>query len=877
MPLHKHGLPNETLIEHFLARKEKYTEIITWLRRNKPSLRRIEIQQAEEQDTNTLFSFLCAAPTNLATVKPVCAQALQTADNALRQTSTTNQRLTTIPKARGVLTHGNPDDLYKTSIINQMTLNIFSLAESPYQRTNQQLAPFINTDMLIDNLVLDIFIHKAFATQLMEQRIIVLPTIRHNEAISLDQIKNIKAGEKIPYPYQIAIKEQNNDIETTEIREIEPIKNPRYLLWPVNNEHKEHYGLFILDLAETTTGNFPRAYYIEPLRLENILRSKEPNISASLPRPIDYDQLMKNKAYREELTTNLSPILYQSYLQELTPNLSIERNNFRYIHLAQEPGVNYCSDYIIAIVAQLAAKKLDIVSNGDSLLSLETNYLNIETVQTIRLLEIQRFNTDYYKYQIPSHLKKEIQNSPTPVNQKRTPDKRKADKKLDEALLNDVKHTNTRYNSLPKRSKIQKTSTEKIAVEVNLVEFPEIDTLHLVQGPAHLTVGDLHGNALKLLFILQRHGVITNLTQEMYTCFLMYYIQSVSQCITSEDLSEIRKLIDAIEVNSQATITLLGDILADRGGNDYLTLLILEKLHQSKITLHILLSNHDSDFIESYESPSRYDGVLKNITSGASESFNVYQISELQDYSPSMLNMGALIEEGVINIQTIDNLILKHYLPLLKLLFYTINDDETAITLYSHAPIGLTNILYLAMFFKIPYNDETVMALTATIDKLNDEFQKSYVQKEKIYTLIREKDAEVNSINMLTDPVNHLIWNRNCINLYRPPQHKGYHTHFVHGHHFYESQAAHIINLDNNLGKRHNEYQENYRGEYTALYSTERACLQKKQVPLPVGKSALSASPGGFFQERRTNPPLSTEDDQKVDREETKPSSFDTP
>ena len=122
MPLHKHGLPNETLIEHFLARKEKYTEIITWLRRNKPSLRRIEIQQAEEQDTNTLFSFLCAAPTNLATVKPVCAQALQTADNALRQTSTTNQRLTTIPKARGVLTHGNPDDLYKTSIINQMTL-----------------------------------------------------------------------------------------------------------------------------------------------------------------------------------------------------------------------------------------------------------------------------------------------------------------------------------------------------------------------------------------------------------------------------------------------------------------------------------------------------------------------------------------------------------------------------------------------------------------------------------------------------------------------------------------------------------------------------------------------------------------------------------
>ena len=59
----------------------------------------------------------------------------------------------------------------------------------------------------------------------------------------------------------------------------------------------------------------------------------------------------------------------------------------------------------------------------------------------------------------------------------------------------------------------------------------------------------------------------------------------------------------------------MGDILADRGNNDYLTLKLLEKLHSLEIPYEIMLSNHDLWFIEAaedyFQNPSkvRFDEI----------------------------------------------------------------------------------------------------------------------------------------------------------------------------------------------------------------------------------------------------------------------------
>ena len=70
--------------------------------------------------------------------------------------------------------------------------------------------------------------------------------------------------------------------------------------------------------------------------------------------------------------------------------------------------------------------------------------------------------------------------------------------------------------------------------------------------------------------------------------------------LTHQNISEFKAIIHKAQVNTDRALTLIGDELADRGNNDYFTLLVLKKLHDATSHVDIMLSNHRIEFIADY-------------------------------------------------------------------------------------------------------------------------------------------------------------------------------------------------------------------------------------------------------------------------------------
>lgn len=116
---------------------------------------------------------------------------------------------------------------------------------------------------------------------------------------------------------------------------------------------------------------------------------------------------------------------------------------------------------------------------------------------------------------------------------------------------------------------------------------------------SHVSIGDIHGNALKLIYTLIEEGVL-HLSPNQYGALRDIYYKSTDK-LTSEDLAKFRQIITEARINKKRAITLIGDELADRGQNDYFTLLVLKKLHNENTDINIMLSNHSVEFIRDYE------------------------------------------------------------------------------------------------------------------------------------------------------------------------------------------------------------------------------------------------------------------------------------
>lgn len=341
---------------------------------------------------------------------------------------------------------------------------------------------------------------------------------------------------------------------------------------------------------------------------------------------------------------------------------------------------------------------------------------------------------------------------------------------------------------------------------VDIDELPKVDERYLSAPGKQITIGDLHGNAIKLLFLLVMHGIAKNLSDSDYNELVTIY---KTRPLQTENKNQFNSLLNKIKFNKDTLIRFIGDELADRGCNDYFTLKLLEKLYINKVPVEILLSNHSVEFIEAYErSEDFYPAMLSN------------------SHTSSMVELQKLIETGVVTREEIIKLT-HSYKPTLKLISYSLDIASNTITLYSHAAMGINTIKDAAKQLDVLYSDLNAIALAQTIERINKKYQ-SLVQSNKVHTLYNSyaMNAGYSGYYDLTEtPIVLLMWNRlyeeNIIE--RPEQLNGFNLCYVHGHDSGNDQKASknskYFNLDNSLGKLPEDKYN--RGEYSALYSSE--------------------------------------------------------
>lgn len=352
-----------------------------------------------------------------------------------------------------------------------------------------------------------------------------------------------------------------------------------------------------------------------------------------------------------------------------------------------------------------------------------------------------------------------------------------------------------------------------IKEQVSIYTLPAFDTQHPAAPGTQISIGDLHGNTMKLIFLLVKHGIAKNLSQSDYNQLVSIYRKQTHE-LTKADLSAFNALLDKIEFNTNTKVRLIGDELADRGKNDYFTLKIIEKLHNKKVPLEILISNHGVEFVE------------------ASEIQNNFHAPMLQNgHASSMVALQQIIENGLVSQTEVVDLANRVYKPHLKALSYSLNEDKTGITLYSHAPIGINTIEKLAKDLGLNYTDGSAIQLAQTIDAINELFQ-AYVDAGAVHYLYSREQME-NGYSGYVEPhaaFEMLMWNRHYHEgqIKRPDMIGNYTVNYVHGHDSTPQTQHNIYNLDNILGKSDNLNQ----GEYTVLYSHETQLTNQRQLTL---------------------------------------------
>ena len=329
----------------------------------------------------------------------------------------------------------------------------------------------------------------------------------------------------------------------------------------------------------------------------------------------------------------------------------------------------------------------------------------------------------------------------------------------------------------------------------------------VIEGETQVSIGDLHSNAIKLLFVLQRHGIVDISAENYYNLVAIY----TKPCcyLTQDDMARFKKIIDQIPViNRNMLVRLIGDETADRGQNDYFTLKILEKLHQEKVPVTILLSNHGVEFVEAYE---RYIEQNKKFKS-----------TMLNHFAMSLIIMQSLIERGLIDGEEVIELANARYKPMLKALDYSLSADGSEITLFSHAGIDLLIVQCLAEKLGTVYNDATAADLAASIDAINAVFS-IHVQNNSVHTLydrssISQGGHGGSPIDKTEHPLEFIMWNRFYEKtLAREETLRPYRINYVHGHDRGDLSRNNIYNLDNILGKM----SWVNTGTYTALVSDD--------------------------------------------------------
>jgi WipA-like, phosphatase domain len=340
--------------------------------------------------------------------------------------------------------------------------------------------------------------------------------------------------------------------------------------------------------------------------------------------------------------------------------------------------------------------------------------------------------------------------------------------------------------------------------QADLKQYP--DNKNDVASREEITIGDLHGNAIKLIYFLLTHGVI-ELSETSYHALVDIYHKEVTS-LDEQDIANYLDIISKARINRHAKLRFLGDDLCDRGSNDYFTLKVFEKLAIEQVDFEIVLSNHGSFFLKAYEREEK------------SFSYNPYGEGKHESLVSSMLNLQKLIDMGLVSKHEVITLVDTYYLSHIQPIAYTLNKEENEFTFYTHAPVDLKIVQNIANDLNIGFTDATLDELALTFDRINSTISKWIRQGN--YTKHYDELKDNHKKNETKSPLEQLIWNRDYTIIDRIEKNHDYTLNYVHGH----DSEENVFSLDTQFGKG----LEKTKGSY-AIYYTRAASDKQPRKP----------------------------------------------
>lgn len=335
--------------------------------------------------------------------------------------------------------------------------------------------------------------------------------------------------------------------------------------------------------------------------------------------------------------------------------------------------------------------------------------------------------------------------------------------------------------------------------------------------------GDLHGNALTLLYTLLVEGII-ELDEQHYHLFAELYVK-YNECeqklFSFNDIAEFKRIISSIKVIAFPRLIFLGDELCDRQLSDYLTLLVFNVMHQQKLNYEILLSNHGLGFLSAYMNGFKYDVLSvpgQIINSRRVVMRKAYTIADLSRNSQrrSLNHLAGLLyqaeHENVNHNQLraeIMEMIESAYLPHLRVLACSLEVDMTTprvkpvVNIFTHAVVNLDIVDRLARLFQTPYKHAAPQDLLQTISRINDKFSSN--PKQYLSDLFANDTLPDDSINPLYSITHDRDVNDSDEGMYMPISGE-YDVCYVHGHDMRTHDTLHEFSLDNTLGRAVGNY-----------------------------------------------------------------------
>ncbi len=358
--------------------------------------------------------------------------------------------------------------------------------------------------------------------------------------------------------------------------------------------------------------------------------------------------------------------------------------------------------------------------------------------------------------------------------------------------------------------------------KVDLLRYPT-KKIHdfYINHDYEFVLPDLHGNALKLIWLLIFYKIVQMEPDDYQTLVHLYQKadhQTEYWCklyfdkrplllkfgkstppppLNADDICQWASILERSVFNKNAGyLTLVGDELSADGANDIFTLLTIRCMHEANIKFTILLSNHNLEFILTIE--NAYQEYLEMQKLGLADSYINYL-----NYTPCLLNetiyqgyrsmigLSAVIENDLFFLNDNKKNGLFHlynhcYLPHLKAL--TCHTELEYPMLITHAPFGTKLLRQLERQF-FPTDEsrmaslhkpfETADELKKVVNEINHQFMLS-AQNHQVHELFKcPDDAKIADL-----PLCKLVWNRQYADLdfdKQPPMYQ------AHGHDLYLS------------------------------------------------------------------------------------------